>query len=147
MKALLVLCVFSTMLLSPGSSTRAAGDEGAAVIQLENDFCTAWLKLDAKWIEQHEATEMVFTGADGVVTDRAADLASLKSGTTKVETMAADEMRALVFGDSAVVVGRITIKGQYQGKDMSGVFRFTDTWLKRDGRWQVVASQNTRIAK
>jgi hypothetical protein len=33
----------------------------------------------------------------------------------------------------------------YKGQDISGKYRFTDTWVKRNGKWQAVASQSTKL--
>jgi len=39
------------------------------------------------------------------------------------------------------------MKGTYKGQDLSGKYRFTDTWVKRNGKWDVVASQYTKVAE
>ena len=44
-----------------------------------------------------------------------------------------------------MAAGTNTLKGTYKGQDISGKYRFTDTWVKRNGKWQVVAWQATRI--
>ncbi len=54
-------------------------------------------------------------------------------------------MRA--YGDTAVVHGLETEKSSYKGKDTSGQYRFTDVFVKRNGRWQAIATQVTRVAK
>ena len=56
-------------------------------------------------------------------------------------------MKVRVYGDAAVVLGRNTVKEQYKGKDISGQSRFTDTWVKKDGRWQCVATAGSKITK
>lgn len=147
MKALRVLSATILVAVSLAGFARAESPEVAVLLQLERDFAQAWVKGDAKWIAEHEADEMIITGPDGVLSNKPEDLGSLKAGDSKVESMSVDDMRVLVLGDTAVVVGRLTSKGKYLGKDVSGVSRFTDTFVKRDGRWQVVASQNTRIPK
>lgn len=53
--------------------------------------------------------------------------------------------RVRVYRDTAVSTGYIIEKYQYQGKEVNDQVRFTNTYIKRDGRWQVVASQLTRI--
>jgi hypothetical protein len=35
--------------------------------------------------------------------------------------------------------------GQYKGKDISGQYRWTDVFVKRQGRWQVVATHASQI--
>src|SRR4051794_5126530 len=38
-----------------------------------------------------------------------------------------------------------TDKGSYKNSDISGRFRWTDVFVKRNGRWEIVAGQGTRI--
>jgi hypothetical protein len=40
---------------------------------------------------------------------------------------------------------RAEAKGSYQGNDLSGDFRETIVWVKREGHWRMVASQSTRL--
>jgi ketosteroid isomerase-like protein len=137
--ATLVLTQFAGAADSPSK-------EQQALMQSERDWATAWKAKDSKAVAASEADEYVFTNFDGTVTDKATDMADLKSGTLAL-IWEVDDMKAMVFGDTGVVVGRQTQKGTQEGNDISGVMRFTDTWVRRDGRWQCVASQITRIAK
>jgi hypothetical protein len=50
-----------------------------------------------------------------------------------------------VYKEVAISTGYITEKYPYQGKQVNDRVYFTNTYLKRDGRWQVVASQLTRV--
>jgi ketosteroid isomerase-like protein len=54
-----------------------------------------------------------------------------------------------VHGSTAVVTGLNTLESSAtaSGKHISGAYRFTDVFVKRHGRWQVVASQLTRVLK
>jgi ketosteroid isomerase-like protein len=61
--------------------------------------------------------------------------------------MVADDFKVRVYGDAAVVTFRITYKSQSKGKDTSGQERITDTRVKLAGRWQCVASHESRIAQ
>lgn len=49
------------------------------------------------------------------------------------------------FGDTAVMTHRTTITGKRDGKDFTEMRRSMHVWVKRDGRWQVVATQATPI--
>jgi ketosteroid isomerase-like protein len=51
------------------------------------------------------------------------------------------------YGDTAIATGIVVIKGTSKGKDVSGRSQWTDTWIKRGGQWQCVASHSTRITK
>ncbi len=43
------------------------------------------------------------------------------------------------YGEAAVVLADLELRGSVQGEDRSGSFALTDVWVERDGRWQVVA--------
>lgn len=118
-----------------------------ALMQRERDMARAFVKRDAKTIAEWETDDYVFTNFDGAVSDKTADLVGLQKGTLNFTTLDVDDMKAMVYGNMGVVVGRYTQKGSFEKNDLSGVFRFTDTYVKRDGRWQCVASQVTRIEK
>jgi hypothetical protein len=62
-----------------------------------------------------------------------------------VESAEASDMRAVVFGDQAVVNGISTTKATMRGKDASGKSRWTDVYEKRDGRWRAVVSYIVKI--
>jgi len=56
-------------------------------------------------------------------------------------------MKVRVFGDTAVVTGSDDEKSSYKSKDTSGHYLWSDVFVKREGRWQAVASQGTLMAK
>ena len=145
--ATIAAAAFIVLLASFAGATESQSKEQAALMQRERDIGQAFVKRDAKGVAEREADEYVFTSFDGSVSDKPADMATLKAGTSNFTTFDADDMKAMVFGGTGVVVGRNTMKGTFAGANFSGVFRFTDTYVKRDGRWQCVASQVTRIAK
>jgi len=53
-------------------------------------------------------------------------------------------MKVIVFGDTAVVHGLWTKKSADGGKDTSSRSRWTDTFVRRDGRWQCVGSYSAK---
>ena len=124
--------------LSPGSA-----DE-QALLQLEQDWTAAWLKQDAAAIDAILAEGYV-ENANGQTTPKKQYVADMKAGIYKVESSEASDMRAVVFGDQAVVNGISMTKGTKRGKDDSGKRRWTDVYEKRDGRWRAVVSYIVNI--
>ena len=54
-------------------------------------------------------------------------------------------MNVRVYGDAAVVTGLEMLQGT--AKDYAaGPRRFTDLWVKRNGRWQQLGGQSTLVA-
>jgi Domain of unknown function (DUF4440) len=104
------------------------------LMQRERDVAQAFVKGDEKVVAEWEAEEYVFTNFDGTVSDKAVDITGLRNGTLTFSKFDVDDMSAMVYGDWGVVVGRITQTGAIDKIDLSGVFRFPDTSVKRGGR-------------
>lgn len=68
-----------------------------------------------------------------------------KSGSFHYDSREISELTVRVYGSTAVVTGRSNQKGQENGKDYSGDYRFTRVYSKQGGRWQTVALQTTLI--
>jgi ketosteroid isomerase-like protein len=69
----------------------------------------------------------------------------LSSGDYKIQSEELGDIKVHVYGNTAVATATNTMKWTCKGQDLSGKYRFTDTWVKRSGKWQVVASQYTRV--
>lgn len=117
------------------------------LIKLEKEWADAAQKADVAAMGRFMADDYVGTDFEGTLWDKQKSLAVLKSGEDKVSSIVLEDLKARVFGDAAVVTGRAIVKEVYKGRDLSGQYRFTDTWVKRGGQWQCVASQGSKIAK
>ena len=116
------------------------------LLQLERDWEQANAKNDSAALERILAPEFVSTDSDGRLVTRAEMFARRRSGAVKYTAFTQDDYKIHVVGDTAVVTGRSTIKGVRDGKDVSERARWTDIFVRRDGRWQAVASHSSRIA-
>lgn len=128
----------------PLPGTTAGGAEEKALIQIEQDWAKAMAKSDAAAVESFLAKEWTYN-SDGQVMSRSQSLAELKSGAFKFESLEMKDISPHVFGDAAVVTMTAVTKGKYKGTDISGPARSTDFFVKRDGRWQAVSTQNVTI--
>jgi ketosteroid isomerase-like protein len=117
------------------------------LLKLEQQWTDALVKPDLAFLDRIKADDYTFTDHEGSVWTKAQSLALLKSGEDVISSCVADEMKARVYGDAAVVTGRNTTKETFKGKDISGQYRWTDTWVKHAGRWQCVATHVSRIAQ
>ncbi|MFL6210258.1 MAG: nuclear transport factor 2 family protein [Pyrinomonadaceae bacterium] len=135
---------------APAASTAAVEAE---LIQMERDWSNTAKTHDAETVKRVEAADITTTAPDGTVTDLAQDVKDIESGALTADAWEPSDMKVRVYGDAAVVTGRSMIKnGKYKGADgkvmdISGEYRFTDTFIKRNGRWQCVATQGTKIQK
>ncbi len=145
MRTILALAILAFSVSPSPGFAQTADKTAEELISLERAWADAVVKRDVAALERIEAEEMVSTDPEGTVRTKAQDLANVKGDTNKIESFTVDDMKVQTHGETAVVTGRATIKGQAPGLP-AGVFRFTDTFVKRDGRWQCVATQATAVA-
>jgi len=125
----------------------SAGSAEQAVGQLHNESVQALVRADTTTLERIWADDYSFTNPGGNVMDKAGYIGALKSGGLKFETLDIADMKVRVYGDAAIVTGRATVKGKSDTQDINDQVRYTSMYVKRQGRWQAVAMQATRIAQ
>jgi len=134
-----------------GTSQKAASSKISSaekeLIKLEDGLYDAYVKADVALLDRMFADDWTITGSDGSFSTKAQEIAELKSGDLKVTSIAEDDRKVRVYGNAAVITGRITSKAQYKGKDASSENRYTATWVKRSGRWQCVAVHLSNIVE
>ena len=113
-------------------------------MQIERDWAAALVKKDEAAIDKILATEFQANYV-GMVGNKKQYLSVLKSNSSKTESAALSEMKAIVFGDRAIVNGLSTEKSSMAGKDTSGQYRWTDVFVKREGRWQCVTGYAAKV--
>jgi hypothetical protein len=92
------------------------------------------------------ADDYTTTDAYGMVRHKAQVLADIQSGNYSFEAIDLNEINVSLYGDAAVLTARRTVSGRTTRRDPSGEFRQIRVYAKRQGRWQAVMLQVTRIA-
>jgi ketosteroid isomerase-like protein len=128
----------------PMPGTTADGAEEQVLVRFEQEWAAALVKGDVAVLDRSLAKEWA-ANADGEVATRAQLLAAIKSGAYKLESATMRDISVHVFGDVAIATMTADIKGTFMGTAMPPLQRSTDFFVKRDGRWQAVSTQNTTI--
>lgn len=139
--------VLAAVLVAVGLIAAPPGGVEEQIVQMEKDWAQAGMKHDPKPLETIIADDWVGVWWDGSVAGKADAIADITSGSNTVESITFDPIKVRVFGDTAVAQGGDTEKSQYKGKDSSGHYLWTDVYVKRNGKWQAVASQSTKVAE
>jgi len=79
------------------------------------------------------------------VLDRAQYIAARSHNPENVESAVQDEIEVRQYGDAAIATGRSTIRGTRGSVPFVYRFRWTDVYVRRDGRWQSVSGQLTPL--
>jgi ketosteroid isomerase-like protein len=124
--------------------------------ELEAQLSRAVVAGDRGLFDRVLASDFTHTSHSGQFKTRAEWMAEDKvdsrqgrppAGKTTYEAFDVDDLAVRIYGETAVVTGRSIPKGRTtKGEPIRGQYRFLRVWVKRDGRWQAVAFQGTRIA-
>ena len=133
--------------VSVGASQRAPVESDQDVlIALERGWNDAFYRKDVAFIEKLLADEFIATYDDGSQGDKAKELALAAEFNQQVESATQEDFIVKVYRDTAVVWFTLRIVGVRQGQKSELLLRYTDVWVVRDGRWQCVSTQSTRVA-
>lgn len=116
------------------------------VLAVEREWTEAHRQGEVATLERLMAEDYLKIQPNGSVAGKAEVLASYQSGQRTWESAQADEYDVRLYGKTAVVIGRWTARGVNHGQRFDYAARFLSVYVKRDGRWQMVAEQSTDIS-
>lgn len=122
-------------------------DTRTELTRIEAELAEAWVNGDRAYIERILADDWSVTDPTGRILTKAEVLQEAFTGERAITQGKIDQVNVRDFGEWAIVTGRTQMSGNYQGKDMSVVLRFTDVFIRTSGDWRCVASQGTFIAE
>ncbi|HET8891618.1 MAG TPA: nuclear transport factor 2 family protein [Candidatus Angelobacter sp.] len=117
------------------------------VTQLVRDFLANVPRNDPKVFQEFFADDVIYTRATGVTIAKGDILKNIDVRATSdpQATYDADDFTVHPYGETAVVNFRLIAHNVENGKPMTAYYRNTGTFLKRNGKWQVVAWQATKV--
>jgi len=141
---LLLLAVSAAPVLAQGS--RPVPGAGAFTpIRLEDQWTTALVQRDTRTFDRLLAPNFVYT-ENATVMNRG-DVIKSVNGSDRVEWARNEGMRVHDFGDVQVITGVLHLRGREKQGSFDRRYQFTDTWQRRNGRWQIIAAQDYLIPK
>ena len=145
MKRIVLTCLAALILSAVAAQAQSASPE-QTVAALEEQWLQGQKTNNPALIEPLLADKFIETLSDGKIIDRAVALSMTKA--MKYTVAENEYVKVTVFGDAAVATGGFKGKGtSASGKPFDDHERWTDTWIKMNGKWQCVATQATPIQK
>jgi len=126
----------------------AQGSKDEQVLRrLEDEWLGSIRRGEKATFDRIVAEDFIGTDESAKVRNKAQERELIQVPPSSIKTSLTNEdVQVRVYGNTAVVTGRIVVKIQPGGQaDISFQSRFTDTFLKRQGRWQVVARHYSRL--
>jgi ketosteroid isomerase-like protein len=135
------------LLVAPHGWAQTSGTAEQELITVENAWKQAVVNRDAASLQRLYADEYLSMDQEGMVWDKAQDIAIDTTGGSRLASYNLEDLKVRLYGNVAVVTGSNTSEGTFHGSAAEGQSRFTDVFVKRDGRWQCVTTQVTPMAK
>ena len=143
---LFLLAVVTGLTVAYSQTSSNTADE-SKILALENAWNLAQKDHDANALNLLVADTFINTDWDGTFSNKAQFLADAKDLTYKADQVGNENVVVKMYGNAAVVAGIYHTRGTNKGKPFDHRGRFTDTWVKIDGKWQCVASHTNLISK
>ena len=145
LSSLLVCTVSFASAQQPKSAATRTPDE-RAVLDLEEAWAKAVVKRDAATFKRLLSPGFVYTEDDKLMS-RDDVLREVASGSDTVTAAHNEDMVVHEFGTTAVVTGWLIVQGRGSAGAFDRRYRFTDTWVKRNGSWRIVAAQDYLVPR
>jgi ketosteroid isomerase-like protein len=144
----IVSALFSVWMLSAPLALAQDGNGNVEqqISALSDAMIQANLKGDSDFYQKYYAEDATIVHGNGKLLTKDQELADLKSGSLKYESIDVREKTIHVYGDTAVVHILLTFKGLLNGMPFDPIdLRRTVVWNNQKGNWKIVAWQVTRV--
>lgn len=120
------------------------------VRRLERQWLDAYEQNDAVAMERIVADDFTITFPNGGMQTKPQLMAMVRAprraGQPRMKFYT-DGVQSRAYGDTVILVGRVTTEYEREGKTVREQSRYTDTYVRRGGRWQVVASHLSNVGE
>ncbi len=147
---ILLILIIATTQVTFGQAATKAKDESRTVKEVKQvlrQIEDASVRMDKAAFERLLADDFTFANSVGVASVKRQHIEALAPDRFMLVSFVTEEENVRVYGNTAVVTSSGQIKAQVGGRDISGRVRSLMVLVKRGGRWQLVAQQNTPIAQ
>ena len=141
MKRLLLMTLLAIVSSAP---TPAQSKGEREVLKLNREYEEAIARRDASVHERLFADDYTYTPDNGNIMGRVEHMNFTKKGGLVIESLRSEDVRVRVYDDTVIVTGLFVTTGRLRGKESTERrIRYIRVYIKRGGRWQIVAEQRT----
>ena len=147
--ALLIATSFSHSLAQQAQQSNLTKAE-EEVRKLERQWLDAYEQNNPEAMDRIVADDFTITFPNGAMQTKPQLMAMIKAPRRTSESRMrfhTEDVRSRAYGDTVILIGRVVTEYEREGKTVRELSRYTDTYVRRNGRWQVVASHLSKIAE
>ncbi|HYG62121.1 MAG TPA: nuclear transport factor 2 family protein [Thermoanaerobaculia bacterium] len=139
-----MLALVLLVLTGDGAYAQAPNAE-ADVRAADAQRFAAMVARDRQALERLLADDLTYTHSTGQVESKAQFLESIAAGGLVYQAIDPEEVAVRVYGETAVVTGRASLRVESRGQALVLPVRFTSVYVRKDGLWRLAAWQSTRL--
>lgn len=143
--ALLMALFAGTGGAQQSGARQSSADAEQEIKALMEQVRVAALKSDVTFFDGYLAADVSRIDAGGRLASKNEMISNFKSGQMKYRSLTVQDLKVRIYGDTAVVIVIYDSQGTNRGHDFSQINRATRVLVKRDGKWQEVAFQATKV--
>ena len=135
------LCVVAVGFLGASSAHAQAASPKRQIALLEDAWIKAVIARDSVAFDRLLAPSFVYTEDDRVYS-KAQLIREVVHGTDTVTAGSNEDLSVRVYGNTAIATGWLVLSGRGSSGAFTRRYRYTDTWVRLNGRWRVVGAQD-----
>ena len=143
--ALRAALVILPLAAGPARLLASPAGEEQQIEQLERDRQDAFVRGDIAALDRETASDYTTINGSGKLSTKPQMMQNLRQGKTKVLSVQLSDLKARVYGNTAVLTGDYRDVNVRDGVQRETHALFTRVFVKSDGRWQAVAYQQTPV--
>ena len=140
----MVMAVLALFAFAEALARDSATDE-REIRRVEAELCKAFEDGDARTLRKDLDATFTLTNSHGEISDFAQNLDEVAKREPRYEVFRNHDQNVRLYGAAAIVTGITTVKGNSKGEAFAADFQFTDTYVRRKGRWALAASHASRL--
>jgi hypothetical protein len=121
-------------------------DDAEELRRLDKELSVATWTGDPLWFEQNVLDDYVLISPSGTPRTKRDVISELSTPGMKMDPFDTSEVQVRIYGDSAVVNGRMLQRFTLGRVRYTNDLRYTDVYVKKKGRWLLVSGHASNVA-
>src|SRR5436189_3961149 len=111
------------------------------ILRMEEELTQTETRLDVEALDRIYADDIMVTAPIGICVDKPAVMSEIRQAAEKaiIGRYDKDDLKVRAFGETAVSSYRMTAWATVEGMEIKRQLCITNVWMKRNGKWQIVA--------
>jgi ketosteroid isomerase-like protein len=130
-----------------GSPQAGAETVEQELVRLKHEMGRAYVARDVAALERLYADDYTVTDDEGNTTNKTQEIDRLRSGGSTYESTSYEDVKVRVYGDTAIVAGRGTVKGRNSKGPFHTEYHSTNVFVRQNGVWRAVAAHISGVKR